>query len=115
MAVTFTPPIDPAPSTGVATKFNRYEARYGDGYVQMAPAGTNFEKESATLQWPVLTHAQADDIEAQLRLAFGVDVIYYAVPPSVQVKAWACGEWTRTEVDQQISSISCPFEEIFNP
>lgn len=91
---TFTPPIPPSPGTDSRPEVNIKSVQFGDGYAQEAPAGLNHIREVATLQWDVLTEAQADELVAFFYAHMGVTPFLYALRGDVARK-WTCREWSR--------------------
>lgn len=115
MAINFNPPVDPQAGTSKTREWPTLEARSQDGYSQRAPLGANHDREMARLEWPTLSHSEANTIETVLASAFGVVVINYAVPPSATSKQWICRRIERSEPDALNSAISAEFEEVFDP
>lgn len=115
MAIAFNPPVAPQVGSSSETVWETHEAKTEDGYSQRAPRGTSYERETAHLEWPLLTNADADTIKATLASAYGVVIINYAVPPSSTSKQWVCKRVSRQELDPLNSSLSATFEEVFDP
>jgi phage-related protein len=110
----FTPPIEPGEGTSLALTQETFEASYGDGYSQRVESGINSMRRTATVIWPVLSHADADTIAAFFDAHLKTVAFKYAVPPTVTLRKWVVESYERPEPTALQSSITAQLREVFD-
>jgi len=111
---TFAPPVNPSESTQTSHAPTIRSVEYGNGYSQRATVGINQDRLKATVNWTLLSRTDADTIEVFLSARLGFESFDYALPPSTTSRKWVCNTWTRTEVTNQVASISADFVQVFD-
>jgi phage-related protein len=92
---TFTPDPPPSPGTKRKPKLKILKADFGDGYTQPTPDGLNFIRRTISLQWNLLTPAQADALEAFFVANVTLPFWYQPSDESAPGK-WTCEDWDFT-------------------
>lgn len=108
---TFSPPIDPSSGTKTKPVLKLKEADFGDGYTQTTRDGLNWIRLVTTLQWDILTQAQADAIEAFFMNQGGDTPFYYTLRGDI-VRKWTCKDWDRTR--GEVNKVSATIRQDFS-
>lgn len=111
---TFTPPIAPAPGSSRPMKPRTNIAPFGDGYEQRSDDGLNTLREGWTLQWPILTVAQADDIETFFKARGSKEAFWWTAPRDSTAKKWRIVDWNRTPGNGDTDSIAATITQAFD-
>lgn len=111
---TFYPPVAPSPGSSRKPELKLLKAEFGDGYTQTARDGLNHMRKVFALKWDVLTHGQADAIEAFLERHGGSDAFLYRhsnTPAPIKV---TCEEWAREDAAAGLCSFTATFRQSFD-
>jgi phage-related protein len=100
-----------------ATKSSKTRTRvskFGDGYEQRIGDGINSIVESWDLTFSGRTLAEIDLIDTFLEAQAGVYAFYWATPRGVTRK-FKCVEWKPSYSHAFDCSLTCTFEQVFEP
>lgn len=112
---TFTPPVPPSPGTSDSPRIRKLEAEFGDGYTQSVPDGINHIKREISLNWDLLTPAQAADIIDFLRARGGCEPFFYTPSDELTALKWICEEWNDKRIDGGMRAVSAKLKQSFLP
>lgn len=90
------------------------EVSFGDGYMQSVPDGINTMPLVRSLTFANRDSAEVAAIDAFLRNQAGVKWFWYSHPGKAAVKV-KCKKWQSVEVGPNLETLSCAFEQVFNP
>lgn len=112
---TFNPPIQPSIS-GLSKSVNARAlvATFGDGYTQRGSDGLNAIGRTYSLTWNALSVANADTIESFFEARAGYEAFEWTAPRDSVAKKWIVQEWTRSNIDPTLDSISATFIQVFD-
>lgn len=89
-------------------------SKLGDGYQQRQASGINTQPKTWTLQFTNRTDAEADYITTFFSDRGGVESFDWVDPNGITGK-YVCMGWTRSKEAPGINSISCKFQQVFEP
>lgn len=95
--LTFTPSIAPTPGTRHKPQVSLFQADFGDGYSQAAPAGLNHIRRTVELMWEGLTLAQFNELEDFFAGRGGYLPFWYQPRWMSAPAKWTCKEWSGTD------------------
>jgi phage-related protein len=110
---TFVPPRCPNQGSARQVTARTREAQFGDGYSQRAVDGLNSIGKLLSLEWPLLTQAQAQEIEDFFKAKGGATAFLYQPPKESAPLQWICKEWTRTSGGPR-EALSANFIQVFD-
>lgn len=113
----FNPPVPPLADSVNSPTVRLLEAQFGDGYSQRAPDGINHIQDVVTLNWNVLTDADARTINSFFQSHGGYKAFRWTAPGQITEKKWVCKKWTlkRQSKDQSIfNAIAATFVQVFD-
>lgn len=90
------------------------EASLGDGYTQSVPDGINNMPLVRSLTFASRDSAEIDAIDTFLRNQGGAKWFWYTHPGKAAIKV-KCKKWSAVEVAANLETLSCVFEQVFNP
>ncbi len=109
---TYTPDYEPVKSRSPEI----VKVKFGDGYEQRYAKGINNMPQSWSLAFNNREAAEADAIEAFFVARAGVEAFDWTTPDNtpedIRVK---CEKWSKTRVKGNFYTITCTFEEVFEP
>lgn len=95
---------------------NVLTAQFGDGYSQDIPLGINFMPQVWTLKFNRDPDTDADDIYNFLISQGGYKRFWWTPPrQAVAIKVKTVGKISKTETDAGQTTISCTFNQVFDP
>lgn len=97
------------------TKPDVLQIKFGDGYEQRQAFGINTRAKVWSLSFKLRENSEADAIEAFLEARNGVEAFDWTEPYGSTAEKWVCREWSRTIEKAQRSTITCTFEQVFEP
>ena len=109
---TFTPPVDPGSASAKTT--TPRVLRIGDGYSQRGTDGLNHTGQSMSLDWPALSSADADTIEAFFNARGGAEAFYYTLPLETTQYKWTNGPIQRNYLGGDLVRLSVPLTQEFD-
>lgn len=109
----FTPPVEIDYESSVSVTNRILVANLGDGYSVRAGDGLNSKKRMWSLNWSVLSIADADTIETFLSDQQGYKAFIWT-PPRGVIGKWICQNWNRTAIGPNYDSLACEFEEVYD-
>ncbi len=107
----FTPDYAPVK----AAKPEIQKIKFGDGYEQRYPKGINNNPKSWSLAFNQRSQEDADEIEAFLDARGGWEAFDWTPPDSETEIRVKCESWSKTMEKGNYYSISCTFEQVFEP
>jgi phage-related protein len=109
---TFTPALFPRYEGGqsVGSQYAVHRAQFGDGYAQVAAAGINNVRRTVTLEWPLLTLAQAAYITQFMDARGGHETFDYALHGESYAK-WRCAS-TQVRAVGELRAVSVTLEGV---
>lgn len=114
----FLPDVGVSPNYGMGKggEFDTQVIGLGDGYRQRRPTGLNSFRRSWTLEWGLLSKAQAETLYDFLTGLLGVYAFLWNEPDSDRTYKVTCPKVPSLKaVDFNIYSLSAEFEEDLNP
>jgi phage-related protein len=95
-------------------KFRVKEARFGDGYIQVAPDGLNDRVDTWVIQWAGLSQAQMTTVTSALNYVGASGYLVWTPCYENNVKKFrmTTDGYTRTR-SRGVFSMSCTVEEVF--
>lgn len=106
----FTPSFAPS----LTEKPRVLSARFGDGYEQRVGDGINIRARSWQLTFSSRTAAEIAPIIAFLRARNGIESFDWTDPDAVSGK-FTCSEWQKTTTNAITQTLTCTFNEVFEP
>lgn len=91
---TFAPDPAPSPNPQAAPVVKLRKVEFGDGYTQSSPDGLNHIRETVELEWPALTLAQKDALDAFFRARGGYQSFLYQPWGFSAALKWTCADWS---------------------
>lgn len=107
---TFTPSFEPV----LSEKPRVLSARFGDGYEQRVGDGINIRARSWQLTFKQRTAAEMAPIIAFLRARNGFESFDWTDPDGVAGK-FICREWSKSTNNAVTQTLTCTFDEVFEP
>jgi phage-related protein len=104
---TFSPPMQPS-AQGTSRKIvpRVLATNFGDGYVHRIADGINTQLEEWTVTWSVLLPSQSATIQSFFASLYGCLPFTWTPPNSTQANVYICSDWTESEVDSGLVSLS---------
>ena len=110
---TFTPPHGPQPGFERKKNPGVNNNPFGDNYTQRVPKGlNNLLLKPVSLEWKLLSWAQAEEMEDFFDTLKGVEPFLYILPPSLLARKFICNEYGSFPNKGDDASFSAIFEEI---
>jgi phage-related protein len=111
---TFVPPVGPVVDGAPRKKQIRTkQAKFGDAYVQEVPDGMNYVETKVSITFPLLTVAQAQQIEDFI-LGHPAVPFLYQVPGEPVALQWKCKTWSRMLAGNAIETMTMDLEQDFS-
>lgn len=107
---TFTPDWDASVEVAPVVRI----AKFGDGYEQRLSAGLNTLPKKWDIRFSLRTDAEASAIITFLENQAGVQAFDY-VDVNDDAGKYVCRSWTRTKNRFNLNTITCQFEQVFEP
>lgn len=107
---TFTPSFEPV----LTEKPRVLTAKFGDGYEQRVGDGINIRSRSWQLVFKQRTSTEMAPIIAFLRAQNGITAFDWTDPDGVAGK-FVCRDWQKTTNTAVTQTLTCTFEEVFEP
>lgn len=114
MADTFSPPHNPNYGSRIKKRPKLREATFGDGYTQRTGVGLNNVDKTLELEWPTLSAAEADTIEAFFESHDDGTHFLYQEPRAAAASKYIVREWDREMVAFDTDAIFATFERVYD-
>lgn len=112
----FSPPSPPSVGSAPDNEVRLLEARFGDGYRQVARDGLNHKRATWSLTWDTLTRVDADAIVDFLDARGGNELFDWQPPGYGAATQFRCPQWSppRPGMGDDVFSVTARFEEAFD-
>ncbi len=104
------------PDSGVSfeVKPTARVTQFGDGYQQRQASGINTQAKNWDLKFSLRSDAEADAIEGFLSARAAIESFDWSDINGVSNK-YVCMSWQRTKDRYNLNTITCKFQQVFEP
>ncbi|KAA0015506.1 phage tail protein [Salinicola corii] len=103
-------PMDWEPQ--ITPQANVDTVQYGDGYEQRRPAGINYVKHQASVQWSSLTRDEFDQVYPFLKDRLSLTPFLWTEPSETTPRRWICDAVAKAEINARFWRVSATFREV---